>query len=223
MTGRRLLREQGGFTLAEMMVTMVVMITVLFALYSIFDMSIRVFAFGNDKVEAVENARLGLEKMAREIRAAYPVDKANGETHLFWNQGSALTGAMPTTSQITFGNDLNGNRAIVPDSPSLGSTLDNKEEITYLLSGTTLQRRTNSGGAYVTSPVVEFVQPGGLEFIYLKSDRVTELTASELTDPANEPLIATVRIELTIEVDGGAFGARTQTLTTDVALRNRVS
>ncbi len=54
-----LLSEEGGFTLPELMVTMVMMLTVLFALYSIFDMSIRVFSFGNHKVEAVENARLG--------------------------------------------------------------------------------------------------------------------------------------------------------------------
>ena len=47
------LREEGGFTLPELMVTMVMMLTVLFALYSIFDMSLRVFSFGSDKVEAV--------------------------------------------------------------------------------------------------------------------------------------------------------------------------
>jgi len=52
-----------------------IMIVVLFALYSIFDMGIRVFSFGNDKIEATEQARLGMEKMTREIRAAYPVDK----------------------------------------------------------------------------------------------------------------------------------------------------
>src|SRR5215218_5451234 len=63
---RRILRDEGGFTLPELLVTMVMMIVVLFALYSIFDMSIRVFSFGNDKTEAVENARLGMEKMARE-------------------------------------------------------------------------------------------------------------------------------------------------------------
>jgi hypothetical protein len=41
-------REESGFILPELMVTMVMMRTVLFALYSIFDMSIRVFSFGND-------------------------------------------------------------------------------------------------------------------------------------------------------------------------------
>ena len=48
-----------------------IMIIVFFALFSIFDMSLRVFSFGNNKVEAVESARVGMEKMEREIRQAY--------------------------------------------------------------------------------------------------------------------------------------------------------
>ena len=55
----RFLREERGFTLTEMMVTTVIMMVVLFALYSIFDMSLQVFSFGNNKVEAVESARIG--------------------------------------------------------------------------------------------------------------------------------------------------------------------
>lgn len=83
---RRLLREEDGFTLPELLVTMLMMVIVLFALYSIFDMSIRVFSFGNDKVEAVQTARQGLEKMEREIRAAYPVNGANSTSrYLFFS------------------------------------------------------------------------------------------------------------------------------------------
>ena len=225
MPRARSLREEAGFTLPEMLVTITIMITVLFALYGIFDMSVRVFSFGNDKLETVENARLGLEKMAREIRAAYPPDKANGETHLFWNAGAASGAAMPTADQITFGNDLNGDRKIYPPYRT-DPAYSTGEEITYRLSGTTLERSVGTvtgAGTYTakTSPVVEFVEPGGLTFTYLKNDGAA-LTAGELADLSNEPLIATVRIELSIEIDRGALGTRTQTLTTDVALRNRV-
>lgn len=202
-TGKKLLREQGGFTLPEMMVTIVIMIVVMFALYSIFDMSIRVFSFGNDKVEAVDNARLGMEKMAREVRAAYAVDKGNGKSHLFWAPTypnvPPSTASMPAANQITFGNDRNGNRKV-----------DANEEITYKLGATgppyTLQR-VNGG---VASSTVEFVKASGLTFTYLKSDGTT--TA------ANEPEIAVVRIRLEISVPGNP--PRTQTLTTDVSLRN---
>src|SRR5215210_21300 len=132
----RLVREQGGFTLPEMVVSMVIMMVVLFALYSSFDMSIMVFSFCNNDVEATENARLGLERMEREIRAAYPVDRtdpdkrylffsANGSTNL---SNDPPPKAMPTATQITFGNDLNGDGKVACATGAC-------EYITYKLNG----------------------------------------------------------------------------------------
>ena len=195
------LREEGGFTLPEMLVSMTMMIVVLFALYSVFDMSMRVFGVGNDKIEATENARLGLEKMARELRTAYPYDKINAKPHLFWNSATPATAAMPTASSVTFGNDLNGNRKIDVAT----------EQITYSLSGTTLQRNGQ--------PAVEFVQDvpaaagPALSFQYLDANGNT--TTSE----AN---IAMVRIKLEVAVDRGIHEQPvTQVLQTKVMLRNR--
>jgi type II secretory pathway component PulJ len=203
---RRLLREEGGFTLSEMLVTMMMMLTVMFALYSIFDMSIRVFSFGNDKVEAAETARLGLDKMARELRAAYPVDRVNAKTNLFWSAGAPvtpLTSPPPATGPITFGNDLNGNRRIYD---SLTSTLDSGEQITYSVSGTTLMRN----GA----PVAENVQALTLTYLDANGIPVTGAAAG----------IRVVHIKLEVEVNSYAGqGPVTQTLQTDVALRNRAA
>lgn len=188
-----MLRDESGFTLTEVLVTMMMMILVMFALYSIFDMSLRVFSFGNDKTEATENARLGLERMEREIRAAYPQDKTVDppNTTLF---------SIWAADQITFGNDLNGNRKV-----------DSDEIITYERGAdpTTLIRE-KGGNA---QPAVEFVD--GLSFEYL--DRYgAEVTSGDEAD------IYMVRIRLDVEVDRGLGGPTTQTLNTDVALRNRV-
>ncbi len=223
----KLLREEAGFTLPELMVTILVMLTVFFALHSIFDMSIRVFRFGNDKVEAVENARLGMERMEREIRAAYPVDKINGLTHVLFAPGSPPSPVVPGARSITFGNDVSQGAGSPPNRriyDSATATTDPKEEITYRLdaacpsSGTDgvcrLQRVTSDG----SSSVVEGVVPDddqtaavgdGLNFTYLKSD-LTPATAADGSD------IRVVRIKLKTNVDG-----RIQTLTTDVDLRNR--
>jgi prepilin-type N-terminal cleavage/methylation domain-containing protein len=185
----RLLRDESGFTLPELLVTVLMMTVVMFALYSIFDMSMRVFSFGNDKTEAVANARLGLEKMEREIKAAYPYDKADGDTTVL----TTWTG-----SQITFGNDLNSNREVDPG-----------EVISYRRGAdpTTLVRE--KGGN--PQPVIEYVD--GLSFQYLNRFDAPASTESE---------IAIVRINLAIRVDRGVGGPATQTLTTDVALRNRL-
>lgn len=222
----RVLHEEAGITLVEMMVTIMVMITVLFALYSIFDMSIRVFSFGNDKVEATENARLGMEKMEREIRAAYPVDRIAGRQHVFFAPGFSATAARPGDQNITFGNDL----------PAGGTPpnrmVDAEEEISYELrlssninnacptSGTdgvcTLVRRKGPVATAAFQPVVEYVVPNGLTFGYYRN-RVDSVTGGlQTATAATGTDIHVVRIKLQINVDD-----RRQNLTTDVDLRNR--
>ena len=246
---RRLVRDQRGFTLVELLVTMVMMTIVMFALYSIFDTGIRVFSFGNDKVNVAENARIGLEKMEREIRAAYPVDKVNGIDYLFFAANGSTSDppqAMPTSTQITFGNELSSpsippNRKIDcnPSGAASGTSgYTPCEYITYKLTSTsapsqpctklnapcTLRRVNKADSSDAGDAVVENVKPpdptaspsypGGLTFTYLKSDGTTPATS--------ESEIAIVRIKLEIEIDRGqSLGKRTQTLTTDVALRNR--
>jgi len=209
------LKGEGGFTLPEVLVTMTLMVVVLFALYAIFDMSIRVFGFGNDKVEAVENARLGLEKMEREIRAAYPYNKPAGRDHLLWSPGYPATGAIPPPGRISFGNDLDGNRRIeCPPPPAPASTC---ETITYDVfrpggSATDALGRAKSGGG-IRQPIAGYV-----EDIDGDGEALTFGYLDRFGDPATrEAEVAMVRIELEVGVNG-----RTQTLSTQVALRNRM-
>ena len=226
----RFLSEERGFTLTEMMVTMVIWIVMLFALYSIFDMSIRVFSFGSNKVEAMESARVGLEKMEREIRAAYPVDSNDpANIHLFFSANGSTSNppqAMPTATQITFGNDLGaagvGNKKIeCPDA-------DNCEYITYKLSApsadppctaspcSTLLRVNTANSTDPGDPVVENVTPAGLTFTYYNE-------SGDPIDPSigNEGEISRVLVSLQIRVAPGTNYEATQRLTTAIDLRNR--
>lgn len=215
----KIIRDESGFTLPEMLVTMMVMITVFFALHSIFDMSIRVFSFGNDKVEATENARIGLERVEREVRAAYPVDRVAGYTHVFFTPGFPLTPTFPGERRMTFGNDL------ATGGPP-NRKVDPSEEITYELrssdnlnnpcptSGTagicTLVRIQNGS----VQPVVGFVIPNGLTFEYFRGN----LTPADSLDDGTD--IGVVRMTLEINVNQGSEN-RQQKLTTDIDLRNR--
>ncbi len=210
----RIAGEEDGFSLSEMMVTILVMIVVLFALYSIFDMGLRTFAFGNDKVEAVENARVGLEKMEREIRGAYPYDKGNAtpDTHLF-DAGTW------TATQIRFGNDLDGNRRVECPNPAGECEVISYQVYQPAGSSTYALGRSNSA-AGTLQPVVEYVDyvsgtDTGLRFRYFQRDGTTEVFPG-----GTEADIGMVRIELRIRVDNQMQDG-TQTLTTDVALRNR--
>lgn len=198
----KVLGRQDGFTLPEMMVTIVIMVTVLLSLYSVFDTSIRVFSLGNDRVEAVENGRLGLERMARELRAAYPYDKPNGQPHLFWGSANPTAGAMPTSGTVTFGNDANGNRKVDPE-----------EQITYGLGAGSPAVLLRNGEGMVES--VRDVDGDGQALTF-------EYTTAAGGTPTGEADVARVRIELEIEVQSAASDEPVrQVLTTEVALRNR--
>ena len=69
---RRSPLDESGFTLTEALVGATMIVVVLFALYALFDTTVRVFDLAGDELEAAENARFGLGRMEREIRAAYP-------------------------------------------------------------------------------------------------------------------------------------------------------
>ncbi len=202
-----IVREERGFTLAEVMIAMTMTVVVLFALHAIFDATLRIFDLGGDRLEAVESARIGLEKMQREIRAAYPYDAAAGQDHLLWTAGTPAAGSIPPPDRITFGNDLNGNgRVDCPPPPARSSEC---EVITYALyrpsGGPTYalgRARSRSG---TLQPVVGHVE--ALTFEYLDASG---------SPAAAEPQVSVVRIELEIEVEG-----RGQTLATRVHLRNR--
>jgi len=203
-TGTRLRKEQEGFTLVEVLVAATMMFSVLFALYAIFDVSVRAFGYGGDRLEALGNARLAVGRMEREIRAAYPYDLTSDpqKRHLFLNPNDTTQPAVPSTTRIVFGNETGGDRRI-----------GGPEVIGYHLSGHELKR--SKGGSVQT--LVDSVSTDGLRFAYCRS--VDECPpALAITDEAE---IRVVRIELTVEVRRRGEDPTRQTLTTDVYLRNR--
>ncbi len=219
----RLFGDERGFTLPEMMTTIMIMIVVFFALHSIFDMSLRVFSFGNNKVEASESARVGLEKMEREIRQAYKYNTGSSQNHLFFTTASPTTAlAVPPTTRtdLTFGNDL-GAPGAADGVITCGSPC---EYITYKLtddsSGTvectaapcTLRRVNAGNSADAGQPVVENVAANGLSFTLLSSGGGT---------PTNEGEVGVVLVNLDIAVGQGIGNPGTQELTTVIDLRNR--
>lgn len=204
---RRLARDEGGLTLAELLVAMVMMLTVLFALYAVFDASLRVFGFGSDKVEAVQGARLAMEKMRREVRAAYPYAPDADQNHLILgNRRPGEPASAFDAGRITFGNDRDGRCGLrAPgEDDECGEASNSREVISYYVNDRGALIRRSGGQA---QPVVEPIRSGGLRFDYLNA-------AGNPVDQESE--VELVRITLTVEADG-----ETQTLTTDVALRNR--
>ena len=198
------MRKEEGFTLVEVLVAATMMFAVLFALYAVFDVSVRAFGYGGDRLEAVGNARLAMGKMEREIRAAHPYDLTSNpqKRYLFLNPANPTQPAVPTNTRIVFGNETGGDRRI-----------GGSEVIGYYLSGHDLKR--SKGGSVQT--LVDSVVTDGLRFTYCRSaDECPPAVA--ITDEAQ---IRVVRIELTVEVRRRGEDPARQTLATDVYLRNR--
>lgn len=216
----RLLGDEGGFTLTEVMVTAVIMVIIIFALYSVFDTGMRIFSFGNNKVEATENARLGLEKMEREIRQAYKVNATAdpAQTHVFFTTATpAAPLTVPPTSvtQLTFGNDLDGDSSIVCGGSCEYITYkltDDASNVACTAAPCTLRRVNTANSGDFGDPLVENVVPDGLTFDFFRSDG---------TAPASEGEIGKVRVRLNVSVDKGIGNDGTQVLTTEIDLRNR--
>ena len=197
-------REVAGFTLVEVLVSAMMLFAVLFALYAIFDVSVRTFGYGRDRLESVENARLALGKMEREIRAAYPYDLTSSppKRHLFSNPSDPTKPAVPTATRVAFGNETGGDRTIGPT-----------EVIGYYLSGHDLKR--SKGGSVQT--LVDSVPTDGLRFTPCRTANDCPPTLA-ITE---ESEIRLLRIELAVEVRRRAQDPTRQTLATDVYLRNR--
>jgi len=193
-----------GFTLVEVLVAAAMMFAVLFALYAVFDVSVRAFGYGGDRVEAVANARLAMDRMTREIRAAYPYDRTTDPPrgYLFLDPLNPTQPAVPTATRVAFGNETGGDRRIGPT-----------EVIGYYLSGQDLKR--SKGGSAQT--LADSVPTDGLRFTPCRTPDDCP-PALSITD---ETEIRLLRIELAVEVRRRAQDPTRQTLATDVYLRNR--
>lgn len=195
---KRISRED-GFTLTEVLVAMLMMMLVLFALYSMFDMSLRVFKVGNDNTKASASARTAMDRMEREVRSA-------------WNQsGNCSTGTTSgallepgaSTSQVAFYNCFSGS-----DIPI---------KVKYLVNASNELTRAQGSTADPATPgtperLVGLGSGGSLSLAYFTKENVLIPTVTTSTVGS----VALVRITLKT-----TSGDSTQTLTNNIALRNR--
>ena len=195
---RRLPAREDGFTLPEVLVAMVMTAAVLLALYAVFDASVRVFGAARGNAEA---ARLGLARMEREIRAAYPRDRAGGYATLLTSFAE---------ERLDFGNDLNGNRRILDPATGL---VEPGEGISYTLD--TRGAPLRNGRLLVESAGDIDGDGRALTFEYFDANGDPVVTGDEAD-------VSLVRVELEVSTDplGGGDPAE-RVLRTAVALRNR--
>jgi len=147
--------DQGGWSLAELLVVVAVLGLVMAGLFMLLVSTIQSYAYGAARVEAQQAARFGLDRMARELREAGFDPKGAGFP--------AIAVAEPT--RVVLQHDLNGNGVIDPT----------RDRVTYLLRDSVL-RRDAGGGA---QPLVEGVR--SLRLTYYDRAGVETTRAAHVT------------------------------------------
>lgn len=137
-------RGSRGFALAELLVALAVAGAILVALTGLLWRGEEAFLVGTARMEAQQDARVALERLGRELRAAGIDPRGSRFPPL----------ASPSATGFTIQNDLNGD----------GLIAGNPERITYSLTGRTLRR--NAGGG--AQPLIDGVE--SLTFTYLDAE-----------------------------------------------------
>jgi len=147
-------RSQGGFTLVDLLVGLVLTGMLALAIFGIYQVSQNSYAAGTSRAEVQENGRIALERVAGELRGA-------GYDPLFSGNFQGLT-AM-AAADVTFTTDLDGD-----------GVLDPSETVRYYVAGGALRR--SAGG--VDEPLIDGAQT--LTFTYLDSSNAPTATIASV-------------------------------------------
>ena len=185
------LRNSRGFTLVEVMVTMLIFAVVMAVVGGVFFSSNEMYTKTNRRAGMQMNGRMGMSLMAQEIRHAGCDPQGAGVTAIVAGTGNSLR----------FQADISGDGVIQTAEPS--------EDITYAYDADAqaITRNPGSGAAVVVPNVT------GLTFTYL--DIGNNVVAPPLT-PGTAAQVRTIAITMTT-----ANRDEDMTLTTSISLRNQ--
>lgn len=185
-----MIRNEKGFTLVELLVTLALTGVVMIAVYKTFTWQQKVHAVQESVAMMQQDCRVGMEVMLRDLRmAGYSPAKA----------GVASIKAATATS-IQFTKDLSGNGICETTVDTNGNgVIEQCEDITYSLSGAGLNWSLVRNDTVNTAALVSNVD--ALDFVYLKADG-TDITALVIADPAsNIPNIRSIQVTVVVRSD----------------------
>ena len=203
-----------GFTLVELLVTMVVSSIIMAAIYSVYAGLTRSYTTQNVAADVQQAVRATIDFMAEDIMMAGLLDYQEDYLNVpeISTAGSEI---------MTFTADRNMD----------GDTDDEFEDLTYRLDGTELKQKDNNSGIEETFIDNVF----NFEFRYFRENAADTPTDNDLINgrdlinyyTLNDPLvpddradIRTVQISITVEEPAGMGGPVRRTYTTRVRCRN---
>jgi len=215
------LRGQDGFTLVELMVAMSIFLLILVGIFQVFDPSRNAYQVSTRKLDVQQNARVAMDRMARQIRMAgyFPENIATPPANL------SNSIQVATDSALSVAGDLDG----------LGSS----SAYTFCLDSTGLRRVSGAIGnaaSYTCSNGTLLAESvTALSFAYFDSannpvpnpptgpfnlDAQGLGSAPNFASVAQRSIVRRIVIMVTARENVPNQGFQTYTLTSDVRLRN---
>jgi prepilin-type N-terminal cleavage/methylation domain-containing protein len=207
MSARATLRSQGGFTMAEMLVTAAVIAVVMAGLFTLLSTGAQTWVVGTNRSEAQQNGRLVAQRMAEEIRGA-GWDPRNTQSF------AAIQALTPPQTGFVISNDWNADSLIQNNIVVAVNGVNRGEQVTYDFVSGTLRRRESQ----VDASAVTVTEVSNITFNYLNADDVA------VANPhlaANAPSIRTVEITVVTAPDNQSSSA-TQRVSVTSTIRARV-
>jgi type IV pilus assembly protein PilW len=191
--------SDGGFTLVEVLIAMLLSGIVMASIYSAFQSQQNSYLAQEQVSEMQQNVRIGLDMLARDIRlAGYNPDGGAGSGFvdgINFNTEPVNTNA----TRIAFTADLNGDGDIdiaTVDINNNGSIdLADMERIAYRLNGTNLERYSSVTGFTAWQTVAEHVENVEFQYVLANGTQTTTPTAAQL------PNIRSVRISILVSTE----------------------
>lgn len=197
-------KKSGGFSLVELLVAMMIGLVILFSIYQAFTIQSKNFKTQELNAEMMQNARVGLDFIARELRMA-GYNPAGTLNHCAGTNAATNTPCAGITSaagnSISFTADLDGDGNLTPDDTNPN---ENITYTTYTSGGVLYLGRTCNG---TQQPVVMNIPT--LSFIYYDGSNQTT---------TNLALIRKIRVSVTARtaIPDMKNAYRTVTLSSDI-------
>jgi type IV pilus assembly protein PilW len=189
--------SNGGFTLVEVMIALLLSGLVLASVYSAFQSQQNSYTAQEQVSEMQQNVRIGLDMLARDIRLAGYNPAGGAGSGFVDNFNFNTTTVYTNATQIALTADLDGDGAIdvvTQDVNNNGSIdLADLERIAYRLNGTNLQRWTT--GAVPWQIVAEHVENIEFQYVLANGTQTTAPTAAQL------PNIRSIRISILVSTE----------------------
>jgi len=193
-----------GFTIVELLVTMVIALIVLTAIYQTFRSQQDSFIAQEQIAAAQQNLRAGMFLMESEIQMAGcdPTGKVPDAERGFLN---AASGTVHFTKDVTGGegdlvdNDGDGTPDnLFEENFGDGDVTGTNEDITYELSGENLVRKTVTAGVSNTAMIAENID--ALDFVFLDKDGAALNTFGGSVPTGSLPDIRSVQITMVARI-----------------------